>query len=135
MSMTITVPAPVPSLFHSSSPCAPSSAVKKRVLPTARRFEGSEESTPGRMSATCTVPARVPLLLQSSVPVIVLVLEPSCAVKKSVPLTLVRLLGLELEPPGKMSFTSNVPAVVPSLLHSSVPVPDCHATKKSVRRP
>ena len=31
MSLTRTVPAAVPSLFHSSSPCVPSSAVKNSV--------------------------------------------------------------------------------------------------------
>jgi hypothetical protein len=35
MSFTITVPAAVPSLFHSSLPCAPSSAAKNSVLSTS----------------------------------------------------------------------------------------------------
>src|SRR3954453_14595480 len=42
MSLTRTVPAAVPSLFHSSAPLEPSSAEKKTVSPTAVRLSGLE---------------------------------------------------------------------------------------------
>ena len=42
MSLTRTVPAAVPSLFHSSLPWVPSLAAKKSVEPTAVRFVGDE---------------------------------------------------------------------------------------------
>ena len=47
---------------------------------------------PGVMSLTRTVPAAVPSLFHSSLPCV-----PSLAVKNSVPLTLVRLRGDELD--------------------------------------
>ena len=68
------------------------------------------------MSLTRTVPAAVPSLFHSSSPV-----EPSSAVKNSVPFTFVRLLGSEPAPLGMMSLTRTVPAAVPSLFHSSTP--------------
>lgn len=58
------------------------------------------------------VPAVVPSLVQRALDV----------PKKSVPLTLVSELGVELELPAKRSLTSTVPAVVPSLFQSSFPV-------------
>src|SRR5438105_1629286 len=42
MSLTSRVPEAVPSVFHSSEPCTPSSAEKKTVDPTAARKPGSE---------------------------------------------------------------------------------------------
>ena len=42
MSLTRAVPAAVPSLFHSSAPCMPSSAVKNSVPFTSVRLLGSE---------------------------------------------------------------------------------------------
>ena len=65
---------------------------------------------------TRTVPSAVPSLFQSSVPV-----SGRKAVKKRVPLTLVRLVGPDEAAPGLMSLTRTVPAAVPSLLQSSVP--------------
>ena len=41
ISLTITVPEAVPSLFHNSLPLVPSSAEKKRVVPTAEISVGS----------------------------------------------------------------------------------------------
>ena len=45
---------------------------------------------------------------------------PSSATKKSVPFTLVSLWGSESPLPGTISFTRTVPAIVPSLFHSSL---------------
>ena len=52
--------------------------------------------------------------------------------KKSVPLTLVRLAGEDENAPGMMSLTITVPAAVPSLFHNSVPKPLANAVKNSV---
>jgi hypothetical protein len=49
MSLTRAVPAAVPSLFHSSLPCVPSSAGKKSVPRTLARSRATR-STPGSMS-------------------------------------------------------------------------------------
>ena len=68
MSLTITVPASVPSLFHSSAPLAVSSATKKSCEPTAVRDVGAESAFPGAMSLTSRVPAAVPSLTHSSSP-------------------------------------------------------------------
>ena len=57
MSSTSTVPAAVPSLFHSSTPVVPSLAVKKSVPFTFVETAGSEPVAPGLMSLTSTVPA------------------------------------------------------------------------------
>jgi len=54
------------------------------------------------------------------------------AAKKRVPLTSVRLAGAEPLDPGQMSATGTVPAAVPSLFQSSVPVVPPLAVKKSV---
>ena len=54
--------------LHSSLPCLPSLAVKKRVSPTAVRFWGSLLALPRRMFLTIVVPLRVPSLRQSSWP-------------------------------------------------------------------
>ena len=83
-----TVPAAVPSLFHSSTPCVPSSAAKNSVPLTFVRSLGYELALPGLMSLTRTVPAAVPSLFHSSCPCV-----PSSAAKNSVPLTFVRLSG------------------------------------------
>ena len=90
MSLTRTVPASVPSLFHSSLPLTPSSAEKNSVPPTAVRSSMSEPEPPGSMSLTRTVPAAVPSLFHSSSPC-----SPSLARKNSVPPTAVRRNGLE----------------------------------------
>ena len=58
-----TVPAAVPSLVHSSRPCAPSSAEKKSAPPCATRCIGGEAR---RDPLTGTVPAAVPSLRHSS---------------------------------------------------------------------
>src|SRR5690349_9406259 len=72
MSLTITVPLAVPSLFHSSRPWAPSSAVKNRVPLTAVRLAGAELlgrtdgppgkglAEPGKTSLTRAVPLAEP---------------------------------------------------------------------------
>ena len=79
--MTSTVPAAVPSLFHSSLPWAPSLAVKNSVAADVRQEPRVELlAVPGLMSLTRTVPAAVPSLFHSSSP-----WSPSSAVKNSVP--------------------------------------------------
>src|SRR5439155_1025445 len=95
MSVSRAVPAPVPSLFHSSSPCAGSLAKKKRVPFTFVRSPGSESLAVGSgsmglglMSFTRTVPSGVPSVFQSSRPVI-----PSSAAKNRVPFTSAMLCG------------------------------------------
>ena len=67
MSLTIVVPAAVPSLHQTSVPFTPSSAEKHTSLPRATRYSGSEPSSGvGSMSLTIAVPAAVPSLRQSS---------------------------------------------------------------------
>src|SRR5262249_1143546 len=90
-SLTRVVPASVPSLFHSSHPCVPSSALKNSVPLTFVRWRGPELPLPVLMSLTSTVPASVPSLFHSSCPCL-----PSSAARNSVPLTLVREMGSEL---------------------------------------
>ena len=106
MSSTSTVPAAVPSLFHSSTPLVPSLAVKKSVPFTFVSDRGLESPLPARMSLTSTVPAAVPSLFHSSTPVP----SPEYAVKNNVPFTFVRNWGLMVE-------ICTVPAAVPSLFH------------------
>ena len=102
MSLTSTVPAAVPSLFHSSLPCVPSSAVKKSVPSTAVRTRGTMPPV-GLMSLTSTVPAAVPSLFHNSSPLRAVVggEEERAADGDERP-------GTE-SPPGLMSLTSVVP--------------------------
>ena len=79
--LTITVPASVPSLFHSSFPFVPSLAWKNSVPSTFVSL--SKPEAPIRlMSFTMAVPPAVPSLFHSSLP-----LMPSSAVKNRVPFT------------------------------------------------
>ena len=80
MSLAITVPASVPSLFHSSSLWVPSLAEKNRVPSTLVSESGAKVSTLGLMSLTITVPASVPSPFHSSKPCV-----PSVATKNRVP--------------------------------------------------
>ena len=66
MSFTMVVPAGVPSLFHSSTPCVPSSAWKNASPPSHRHLRGNELAPPGLMSLTILVPAAVPSVFHSS---------------------------------------------------------------------
>ena len=128
MSLTRTVPAAVPSLFHSSTPCVPSSAAKNSVPFTFVRSLGYELRLPGLMSLTRTVPAAVPSLFHSSDAVRAVVgREEQRAVD-------VRRAssGTTLALPGLMSLTRTVPAAVPSLFHSSDPFVPSLAAKNSV---
>ena len=68
MSLTIFVPALVPSLFHSSLPWVGSYAEKYAVDPMAANPPGCELSVPGKMSLTSLVPAEVPSVFHSSQP-------------------------------------------------------------------
>src|SRR5690242_8314927 len=82
MSLTITVPAVVPSDFHSSLPWVPSSAAKNSFPTTSVKPDGSARSLTtlpfGLMSLTRTVPTPVPLDFQISFPC-----TPSSATKKT----------------------------------------------------
>ena len=85
MSLTRTVPAAVPSLFHSSVPCVPSLAAKNSVPLTFVRLDGVRAGAAG-----------VDVLDQDgagggavALPQLVAVV-PSSAAKNSVPLTFVR---------------------------------------------
>jgi hypothetical protein len=95
MSLTLTVPAAVPSLCQSSTPLTPSVAEKYSVPLMLARLDGVDAALPGLMSLTRTVPAAVPSLFQSSRP-----LTPSSAEKKSVPPTFMKILGPEPVLPG-----------------------------------
>src|SRR5207244_4065597 len=66
MSFTSAVPAPVPSLFHSSFPCAPSSATKNSSLPTTMSSCGTVKlyAAPFGNARTSFVPLAVPSLVQ-----------------------------------------------------------------------
>src|SRR5262249_53701414 len=67
VSLTSTVPAGVPSLFHSSSPWTPSSAAKYNMPFTSARPDGfAWHEIEGSRSFTITVPAVVPSLFQSA---------------------------------------------------------------------
>src|SRR5262249_7628372 len=90
MSLPRSVPAAVPSLFHSSTPFTPSAAEKNRAPLTFVRLPGFELALPGMMSLPITVPAVVPLLFHSSEPCV-----PSLAAKNRVPLTFVSLSGFK----------------------------------------
>src|SRR6266853_1551573 len=115
MSFTRIVPAPVPSVLHSSRPVTPSSAENSNALfKTVKAF--GEELAPGvaLMSFTRTVPNPVPLLFHSSTPV------PSSAEKYKALLNTVKPSGEE-SAVGLMFFTCTVlPAT--SVFHSSKPV-------------
>src|SRR6266545_2281941 len=105
MSFTKTVPASVPSLFHSSNPWVPSSAPKDKVPPTSKISIAAllAPAAPGLMSFTRTVPALVPSLRHSSSPC-----APSSAKKYKLSPTLAIGPMSESAVPGLMSFT--VPA-------------------------
>ena len=87
MFLTRTVPALVPSDFHSSVSRVPS-ATKYSFLPTAVRNEGEEERARRLMSSTRTVPALVPFDFHSSVPWV-----PSSAEKNNFPPAAVKYFG------------------------------------------
>src|SRR5258705_492793 len=65
MSLTRTVPAFMPLLFHSSRPPVPSSARKYNVPFTLMRLKGEELALPGRMFRTSTVRGAVPWFFHS----------------------------------------------------------------------
>ena len=93
--------------------------------------EGEELAVPPLMSARRMVPEAVPSLAQSSMPE-----EPSLAVKTRLPPSATPFIGLLVEkalapPPGAMSRTRVVPAVVPSVTQSSVPLVGSVAVKKT----
>src|SRR5687767_9758923 len=81
MSRTNTVPATVPSDFHSSYPCVPLLATKNSVPLTLVKPQGFALALPLRMSLTMDVPAIVPSVFQSSKPLV-----PLFAAKNAKPL-------------------------------------------------
>src|SRR5262245_29633360 len=98
MSLTTTVPADVPLLFHNCPPDTKNSVPLTLV------------TSPPLIFVTFTVPALVPSLFH----------KPPWEKKNSVPLTFVNDAAL-LVPlsPGVISLTKTVPAAVPSLFQSS----------------
>src|SRR5215208_6652688 len=146
MSLTSLVPFLVPSLFHSSTPCLPSFALKNIVSPTsvmssthelpAQSFLSEQASLVGAGAAvlmflTSLVPLLVPSVFHSSTPCL-----PSSAAKNTcLPMTVtvsgwLQPLGIpqsswSQRAPGRlsglMSLTSLVPLSVPSVFHSSSP--------------
>src|SRR5881396_626657 len=59
-SFTSTVPASVPSLFHSSQPVSGANAMKYSTPPASVSQLGPDEHRPGQMFLTSTVPSAVP---------------------------------------------------------------------------
>ena len=120
------VPASVPSVFHS-----PLATLKKRT-PLVPSGVKTANGNSGEKSFTSTVPASVPSLFHSVSPVQPPPFSAPKAVKRRVPLRSTRRVGPELAGPGRISLTRTVPAAVPSLFHSSLPVSGWKALKKSV---
>jgi hypothetical protein len=114
MSLTITVPAAVPSLFQSSLPPTPSEAGMNKVPATSVMVR--------RMLKECTwtVPAAVPS---------VFIKELFNLVKKRVLPMRIKAVGFESPVPGTMSLSRAVPPGVPSLFHSSIPFAGSCAAK------
>src|SRR5262245_3050872 len=121
MSLRSIVPVIVPSVVHSSVPCAPSLAVKTNLpLTTDARGGRADEddgitgaikgscALPGLMSASCWVPKEVPSVIQSSVPACAVVpLKISFEPHGRVKLPLVGMLGdLGAMPVVSMSLSS-----------------------------
>ena len=88
MFLTSTVPARLPSDFHSSTPWVPSSAEKNTRPPTSVNEWGYDSRPPGAMFLTRTVPARLPSDFHSSSPWV-----PSLTTKNNRPPTSVREEG------------------------------------------
>ena len=122
------MPAPVPSLFQSSCPSGRSEAVKKSVPSTARPFTKVEPSRPGRGQVLHQHGAGRGAVALPELGAVV----PSLAVKNRVPFTTRERARARAAAPGLMSFTSTVPASVPSLFHSSLPLLPSSAEKNSV---
>src|SRR5262249_628004 len=127
MSLKREVPAVVPSVFHSSKPCTPSFAAKKKLPATPTPLKNSNESPepkdpgePGQISFKRNVPASVPSVRQTSHP-----WAASLARKYMIPSssacfqTSPSSSTNELNGPPRMSLTITVPASVPSVLQSS----------------
>jgi hypothetical protein len=99
MSSTMTVPAAVPSVFHSSLPFVASLALKKTVLPTASKPYGLLSPPPGMMFLSITVPPTVPSDTQGSNPSV-----PFVARKKSLPLASAKAPGVPPIAPDRRSL-------------------------------
>ena len=131
MSLTITVPAAVPSLFHSSSPFTPSLAQEEQRAVDVGQFARIAVGRPGTDVLDQRVPAAVPSLFHSSKPLV-----PSLALKNSVPLTFRKLSRLDGEISGfaiaAHRIEHPVPASVPLVSHSFKPLMPSLATKNSV---
>ena len=123
MSLTSTVPAAVPSLFHSSQPVVPSSAAKNSVPFTFVRLRGRAAAAgvdvldeDGAGGGAVALPQLQPVRA-------VVGREEQRAVDVR------QVAGSEPALPGLMSLTSTVPAAVPSLFHSSTPCTPSSAVK------
>ena len=100
-SLTRTVPASVPSDFHSSRPEATSVAANRTTPFSSVKFAGLPELGEMRMSFNIKVPAVVPSLIQSSWP-----FTMSVALKNSRPRAARWSCRLEtFATPGRMSLT------------------------------
>ena len=110
MSFTMTVPLREPSVFHSSVPCVPSLAEKKKVLPSKPSGWGLKPAAPGLISLNMKVPLGVPLLTQSS--------EPADGEYASKYTTLSPCQSHVPPPLIKMLVTLCVPAGEPFVTHS-----------------
>jgi hypothetical protein len=128
MSLTIAVPAAVPSEDHSSVPLTPSSAAKYSLPLKTVKVAGELPVDPDRMSATIDVPTAVPSEVQSSEPLT----PPLVARKYRLPLKTAKWDGELLLDPDRMSATIDVPAAVPLEDHSSLPLTPSFASKKSL---
>ena len=120
MSLTIVVPAEVPSELHNSIPAVEVETANRSLPFILANIRGKLPVAPDTMSFTMYVPAAVPSERQSSDPY---ALPPSVAGKYRTPLTRIfkdiELLGTPSPAPGLMSFTKYVPASVPSVRQSS----------------
>jgi hypothetical protein len=134
MSFTLTVPASVPSLAHSSRPSRwppakytrPSNGTPRRVSgPSPYREGNTPDSSALPISLSRLVPASVPSVTHNSVPRV-----PSCPANRSLPSG--RGAPADVTPANVFalrSSTRKLPAGVPSDRYSSAPVATSSAVK------
>ena len=115
ISLTSTVPATVPSLFHNSVPFSSVNAEKYKVPLMLIMLEISDAPIPVRISFTSVAPVPFGADFHSSSP-----LTPLSARKKTLLSACTKLRGPEFFVPRKISFTTAV-FVVRSCRQSSLP--------------
>src|SRR4051794_13213458 len=113
MSLTMTVPAADPSLFHSSHPWAPSQPGKYMVPLTGVNPLPTDWADAALMSTTMAVLAVGPADRQISRPWV-----PSSALKYSHPPEAYGLARVAVPTPGLSVLTRTVPAAVPFVFQS-----------------